>query len=228
MILAWHFTRDMTQVGPPVPVPGQVIKYYEPLESLLSVPSASDRIIDALTAAPGHLLHRVRLGGKILRHGTRLVSSEWTFLWSIDAREILLDCARRWALDVLHLWTLPAMVKEYLETGREELRDAAIAASLSVSAAASAAWSAAFIAYTKGYHDTSFKARDADIVASKAAEAAAKAAIHSARVAAIDAGLDAGSLDDPDGAKAFAAIRAKQNDYITDLVMKAHEEAKNV
>jgi hypothetical protein len=227
MTLAWHFTRDTTQVDSPVPVPGQVIKYYEPL-GRCSVPSASDRIIDALTAAPGHLLHRVCLGGKILQDGTRLLSSEWTFLWSIDAREILLHCARRWALDVIHLWTLPAMVKEYLETGREELRDAATAAALSVSAAASATWSAAFMADTNGYHDTSFKARDAGNAASNAAEAAAKAAVHSARVAAIAAGLDAGSLDDPEGSKTFAAIRAKQNDYITDLVMKAHERAKNV
>jgi hypothetical protein len=218
----------MTQVGPPVPVPGQVIKYYEPLESFLSVPLASDRIIDALVGAPGHLLHRVRLGGKVLQDGTRLVSSEWTFLWSIDAREILLDCARRWALDVLHLWTVPAMVREYLETGREELRSAAIAAALSVMAASEAAWSAALIAAPAGGYDSSFTARDADNAASNAAEAAAKAAIHSARVAALAAGLDAGSLDDPTGSKAFAAIRAKQNDYITDLVMKAHEEAKNV
>jgi hypothetical protein len=228
MTLAWHFTRDMIQLGCPVPAPGQVIKYSEPLESFLSVPPAWERIIDALDAAPGYLLHRVRLGGKILQHGTRLVSSEWTFLWSIDAREILLDCARRWALDVLHLWTLPAMVKEYLETGREELREAATAAALSVSAAASAARAAALMADTKGYHDTSFKAGNAGTVASKAAYAAAKAAVHSATLVAIDAGLDAGSLDDPEGSETFAVIRAKQNDYITDLVMKAHERAKNV
>jgi hypothetical protein len=55
----------------------------------------------------------------------------------IEATSLLREFARKCALDVIHLWDAPAIVKEYLETGKEELRAAAWAA------AGDAAWAAA-------------------------------------------------------------------------------------
>jgi hypothetical protein len=66
----------------------------------------------------------------------------------------LLRCfARKQALSVIHLWDAPEVVREYLETGNEELRDAARAASGDASfyAAYSAAYSAANAAYAAEY-----------------------------------------------------------------------------
>jgi hypothetical protein len=62
---------------------------------------------------------------------------------------MLRDFARQCALDVVHLWDCPPIVKEYLTTGDESLwaaaRDAAWAAAWAAAwdAARAAAWAAA-------------------------------------------------------------------------------------
>ena len=70
----------------------------------------------------------------------------------LEATDLLRQFARSCALDVVHLWKPPAVVKEYLKTGNEALRDAAWAAadaaSNTASAAANAAWAAANAAWT--------------------------------------------------------------------------------
>ena len=62
-----------------------------------------------------------------------------------DATEPLRSFARQCALDVIHLWDAPAVVRQYLETGDESLRDAARYAARAAAwdAARDAAWDAA-------------------------------------------------------------------------------------
>ena len=97
----------------------------------------------------------------------------------LEATGLLRQFARSCALDVIHLWKPPAVVKEYLKTGNEALRDAARdaadAASNTASAAANAAWAAA----------------NAANAASNAAWAAANAARAAAWAAAGAAARDA-------------------------------------
>jgi hypothetical protein len=74
------------------------------------------------------------------------VATERTILWRIDGERVLREFARKCALDVIHLWDAPEVVKKYLETGDWRLRSAAKAASAAWAAdaakAASAAWAA--------------------------------------------------------------------------------------
>jgi hypothetical protein len=134
---------------------------------------ASERILDALQYAPGSVICRVRLGGEIVRGVDKSCATKRTYLAVIDGEILLRAFARRCALDVIHLWQeAPAVVREYLETGDENLRtaasDAAWAAAKAVAwdAARAAAWTAARAA-----------ARGAAwSVARAAAEAAAEAA----------------------------------------------------
>ena len=104
---------------------------------------ASKTVLEALQYAPGNILFRVKLGGKIVHGGDKSVATERTYVARVDAEPILREFARKCALQVIHLWKCPRIVQDYLETGDETLRSAAW------SAARSAAWSAASAAYVK-------------------------------------------------------------------------------
>ena len=98
----------------------------------------SVNIIDALEYAPGPVLSWCEFGGEILS-GSDKLCAEWRRpLWIIDATPILQEWARWCALQVAHLWDMPDIVREYLDTGDESKRDAAGAA------ARCAAWDAAW------------------------------------------------------------------------------------
>lgn len=130
---------------------------------------ASERAYDALKYAPGPVICRVMLTGAHLRGEDKLCAEYRTVLWMADATDVLRSWARWCALQVIHLWDAPDVVRQYLETGDEGLRAAAGAA------AGAAAWVAAGVA-----------ARDA------AWDAARNAARDAAWDAARDAGGDAG------------------------------------
>jgi len=89
---------------------------------------ASKRVIDALKYAPGPMVYRVKLSGKVLHQSDKSVAEHRTYLWGYDATDVLLLFARRCALDVVHLWDAPQVVIDYLKTGDEKLRTAARAA----------------------------------------------------------------------------------------------------
>ena len=105
----------------------------------------SKRIIDALNYAPGPVGYRVQGSGVIVPHGNpvdKYACSERTYLsGGIDVSETLRTFARKCALDVIHLWEIPGIVRRFLETGDESIRDAARAAARA--AAGDAAWAAA-------------------------------------------------------------------------------------
>ena len=175
-ITAWHFTGDKLRDGRALPPIGEWLTHEGKIELCASGFHASECAFDALSFAPGPIVHRVELRGDIIRGDDKLVARERRILWSADATETLRAFARAQALKVVHLWKAPDVVRRYLETGDESLRAAARAA------AWDAAWDAARAA-----------ARDAARAAARAAALAAAwdAAWDAARAAARAAAWDA-------------------------------------
>lgn len=106
---------------------------------------ASQNILDALRYALGPYIWRVKLGGTIVKDSDKAVATEHQYLWGYDATQVLFAFARREAMDVIHLWDAPDVVRRFLKTGDESLRNAAGAAAWNAAGAAArdAAWDAA-------------------------------------------------------------------------------------
>ena len=139
---AWHWTGDTLRDGRPIPAVGEWLTHEGPIRICNSGLHASERLIDALSFSPGHMLHRVTVRGIEGRDSDKLVARERRIDWSMDCEGLLRVFARRCALDSLHLWPdVPVIVREYLETGREDIREAAWAAAWD--AARDDAWAAA-------------------------------------------------------------------------------------
>jgi hypothetical protein len=144
----------------------------------------SIRPIDALQYAHGSVACIVWIGGEIVTGYDKIAGTERTYLRTMRVDAVLRAYARWCALQAVHLWDCPDVVREWLETGREDLRDDALAAAWSSArdAARSAAWSASRAA-ARG--DT------AGFAAWDAARSAAWSAAQSAGSAAWDAAEDA-------------------------------------
>jgi len=100
---------------------------------------ASERAIDALRYAPGPWVSRVTVRGCV-RGDDKVVGSTRRHDPGFDATSVLRAFARRCALDVAHLWDMPAVVRSYLESGDKSMRAAAAAATAASAAATEAAW----------------------------------------------------------------------------------------
>jgi hypothetical protein len=117
----------------------------------------SIRAIDALAYASGPIISRVRISGMIDKQSDKLCGQSREYLAVSDATEELRSFARWCALQVIHLWNVPEIVRQYLETGDESIRDAAWSATWAAvgdavgdaaraaarAAAGAAAWAAA-------------------------------------------------------------------------------------
>jgi len=89
----------------------------------------SVNILDALGYAPGPIVYRVELSGKMDIGIDKISAQKRTYLeGGVDISDVLREFTRWCALQVINLWDAPDVVREYLETGKEELRDAARAA----------------------------------------------------------------------------------------------------
>ena len=98
---------------------------------------ASKRILDALSYAPGNIIFKVELSGEVVHQVDKSCATVRAYIsGGIDISNLLRKFARLCALDVIHLWSAPQVVIDYLKTGDESLRDAAWAA------AGDAAWAA--------------------------------------------------------------------------------------
>jgi len=174
--IAWHFTGDTLRDGSPIPVIGHTLVFSGEIEMCHSGYHWSRTPWQALEFAPGNLLHKVQVGGKVIEDTNKGVSSERTILATIDATQLLRRFAADQALSVAHLWLMPDVVREYLTGLDESKRDAAMAAARA--AARAAAWAAAM---------------GAAMAAARAAarDAARGAAIAAAMAAARDAARDA-------------------------------------
>ena len=178
---------------------------------------ASKKLMDAIYYAPGTIVYRVELSGKIEKGGDKLVAQKRTYLsGGIDVSETLRKFARMCALDVVDMWEAPDIVIQYLKAGDKSIRDAAYGATLAT--ARNDTWDAA-----------STVARDAALAA--ALDATSAAAWSSARAAARTAAPDAvwnAALDPaPDAASTAAQdeARRKQNKRLTSMITRAIRDA---
>ena len=174
-MFGYHFTNNTLRDGRPVPPIGEWLEHEGPITLCESGLHASEHPFDALFFAPGNWLHRVELDGDLQSHGEPV--DKWAgrrrkILATINAELLLCEFARWCALQVIDLWDAPPVVRQYLETGDETLRNAARDAA----AARAGAWDAA---------------RDAAGDAARAAAAAAATAWDAAWDAAGDAAGDA-------------------------------------
>lgn len=83
---------------------------------------------DALMNAPGPWMHKVRAGGETIRFADshdKYCSRERTVLARINATQMLYLYIRSEALSVADEWDMPSVVRRYLETGEEVVREAA-------------------------------------------------------------------------------------------------------
>ena len=152
----YHFTSDKLRDGRSIPPVGKWLVHEGQMVICISGLHASEHPYDALAYAPGVRLHKVELRGieatqrdKVCARGRKIVAS-------IDAEAVLRAFARRVALDAVekHWKNTPAVVLEYLRTGKEELRAkaasaaraAAVSAAVPVSvSAAESAWAVATV-----------------------------------------------------------------------------------
>jgi hypothetical protein len=179
VIRAYHFVGDKLRDGHPIPLDGEWLTHDGECVMCESGLHASRHPFDALEYAPGPVLCLVECEDIAKEETDKLVCRRRRIMARFDASELLRTFARQCALDVIHLWDAPPVVRQYLETGDESLRAAARdAAGAAAGDAAGAAAGAA--------------AGDA------AMDAARAAAMDAAWAAAMDAAMDA----------AWAAARA--------------------
>ena len=142
-MIGYHFTGDTLRDGRPIPPIGEWLEHDGPVVPCASGLHASAHPFDALTNAPGNMLHRVDVEGDLVEHGDpvdKVAGRRRRRLATIDAEPLLREFARWCASEVLHLWDATQVVKDYLATGDEATRPAARAAA---EEAAWAAWEAA-------------------------------------------------------------------------------------
>ena len=137
----YHFTSDKLRDGRPVPPIGEWLEHEGDVIICKSGLHASQHPFDALTYAPGHLLHKVIVEGDIVKQDDKFAGRRRKIVATIDAEDLLRKFARMCALDVIDKWDAPDVVVRYLKTGDESLRSTARAAAWA--AARAAAWDAA-------------------------------------------------------------------------------------
>jgi hypothetical protein len=138
---AYHFVGDTLRDGRPVPANGEWLTHDGDCVICESGLHASRDPLDALQYAPGSILCLVDCGQIEGEQNDKFVCRKRRIVARFDATTMLREFARKCALDVLHLWDAPPVVREYLETGGEDIRAAARAAAWD--AAWDAAWAAA-------------------------------------------------------------------------------------
>ena len=148
---AWHFLKDdgamQWKCGRVLkPKDGQVLSVDpDKLELCAFGLHASERLIDALQYAPGAILCRVELSGRILRDTDKVVAERREILWRVDAtrtlHEFALWCAREAlahiknpderslaALDAKEAWLRGEITDQQLDAARDAAWAAARAA----------------------------------------------------------------------------------------------------
>ena len=85
----------------------------------------SARALDALKYAASNNIWIVELSGEMEIGDDKIAATKRTYIKRVAAEKILFECSRRFALSVAHLWDMPEVVREFLETGELTLRAAA-------------------------------------------------------------------------------------------------------
>ena len=171
-VTGWYFSEEsrLLRYGDARPIAlGVTHEVDAPIELCWRGLHASVRAIDALHYAPGPIVWRVELSGKIETGDDKCVATRRKYIGGgVDASAVMRVFARRCALDVAHLWDMPDVVREYLNTGDESLRDASWTAARAAARAAhdasswGAIWNASRAAHAASSRDASWDAsRDA-------------------------------------------------------------------
>lgn len=193
MIRAYHFVGNRLRDGRPVPPDGEWLVHDGPIKMCESGLHASRHPSDALIYAPGPNLCLVDCDEIDAEDVDKLVCRRRRIVARFDATTMLRAFARQCALDVIHLWSAPQVVRDYLTTGDESLRaaawDAARASAWKATKgdAKEAAWSAATSASPRRRHSR----RSTPPGAAGAAVAAVWATKYAARNAAWDTARNA-------------------------------------
>lgn len=124
-MIAYHFVSDTLRDGRPIPKDGEWLEHDGPVEICSSGLHYSLHPFDALRYAPGATLCMVEIDGVVNQQNDKGVCRRRKIIKRVDAAELLRSFARQQALSVLHLWNAPQIVKDYLQTGSENIRDAA-------------------------------------------------------------------------------------------------------
>jgi hypothetical protein len=164
---------------------------------------ASKTVLAALNFATGPILYRVQVGGKIKSDADKMCGTSRKYLARIDAEQMeqmLHLFARQCALDVAHLWDCPPIVRDYLETGDEEMRSGAATSAYAVATSAYAAYDPVYAAAPRAA---------AAAAAYTAAHQAAYTAAHQAAYTAYDAG------------DTYSAARGKIEKRLEKMALKA-------
>ena len=173
---AYWFFGDRLRDSRPIPPDGEWLEQSGDLALCENGLHASEHPFDALRYAPGNNLALVEVSGTIVHGDDKLCASRRRIIARFDATELLCAFARRQALSVIHLWKAPAVVREYLETGDETLRNGARANAADANAAAAYAANAAAAYAANAYAANANAACAAANAACAAAYAAAYAA----------------------------------------------------
>ena len=160
MIRAYHFVGDKLRDGCPVPPDGEWLVHDGPVRMCESGLHASRHPFDALMYAPGPILCLVDCDEIDAEDVDKLVCRRRRIVARFDATTMLRAFARQCALDVIHLWDAPQVVRDYLTTGDESVRDGT--RDDAWAAARAAAWDAAWEAARAAARDAAWEAaRDA-------------------------------------------------------------------
>jgi len=170
----YHFVGETLLDGRPVPADGDWLEHEGPLVLCESGLHWSAHPLDAVRYAPNGCvsLCLIEADGETILTSDKSVSRRRMIVSRVPAAPLLREYARWCATQVLHLWAAPQVVRDYLATGAETLREAAGSAAWN---AAEAAWNAAEAAGSAAWN-----AADA---ARSAADAARSAAWSAADVA---------------------------------------------
>ena len=142
-IIAYHFTNDKLRDGRPIPPIGEWLEETGELRLCVKGLHASRTPFQALAHAPGLNLHRVEIEDIAAESDDKLVARRRRILATIDAKDLILEFARKQALSMIHLYDCPPVLKKWLETGDPALQKTAANAANSAANAASAAYYAA-------------------------------------------------------------------------------------
>src|ERR1700752_4328302 len=121
----FHFTSNTLRDGSPIPPKNEWLIFDRAPKLCYRGFHASRHPFDAFQYAPGNNLHLVQMGTIWEEQGDKVVSNCRLILDSHNVEDLLRQCARKWALDVIDLWNAPLIVREYLQTGDISKQDAA-------------------------------------------------------------------------------------------------------
>src|ERR1700675_3667228 len=114
-MIGYHFVADTLRDGRPIPPDGEWLVHDGPCVMCESGLHVSEHPYDALTYAPDATLCLVEFEDEQARQEDKVLCRRRKIGARFDAIKLLRSFARLCALDVIHLWDAPAVVREYLE-----------------------------------------------------------------------------------------------------------------